>query len=642
MRPTPPLRIERFGRLPRNASETWQGGIVRLPTWVEKGPDGRPYRPRAAVWVSLRTGRMHMKIEPEPEVHGPGLALETLLEFGTNKKLAGCRPARLEVSDEELGAHLVRALGDDQLGFTVSGDLRAVRQVLVRYGEYMGAAPLPPDALDGPGVTIERMRAFAEAAKRFYLAAPWRHLTDEDLIQVDAPRVEQSLRYLAVLGAGGQTFGLGFFETLGDFEAVQADPSPKTLEGRGRWAVWYGPIEEMPFGDVDLWEDHGLPVAGDRAYPVALRIGPRRKIVRPDARNVAYLEGLLLALAETSEEEIDRGRWSHEVRNYGGPTTFTLCIPELLEPPDARPMGKRGGIPDRRLAERALAEIGRFVERSQFTGPEEADRAVQERFSGNMDEMPSTASTPLEKAQDVVYRAFAARGRRRTQLARMALELSPDCADAYVLLAEQSAEAERARDLYAQGVAAGERALGSRIFEKEAGHFWGILATRPYMRARFGLARCLEGLGRTDEAISHYRELLRLNPNDNQGVRHVLLAALLVAGRDDEAGALLRQYRNDASAAWKYGWAFWTFRREGDSQLARDRLKEAVRGNRHVPKYLTGKVEWPGPLPESYTLGSEEEAVICADELADVWQATPGAGPWLAAWKPKRKPQTHR
>jgi len=201
MRPTPPLRIERFGRLPRNSTETWQGGIVRLPTWVEKGPDGRPYRPWAAVWVSLRTGRMHMKIEPEPGAHDLGLALETLLEFGTNKKLAGCRPGRLEVSDEELGAHLLGVLGDDQLGFKVSGDLRAVRQVLVRYGEYMGATP-PPDALEGPGVTIERMRAFAEAAKRFYLAAPWRHLTDEDLIQVDA-RAWSSLSGISRCSARG-------------------------------------------------------------------------------------------------------------------------------------------------------------------------------------------------------------------------------------------------------------------------------------------------------------------------------------------------------------------------------------------------------------------------------------------------------
>jgi tetratricopeptide (TPR) repeat protein len=162
------------------------------------------------------------------------------------------------------------------------------------------------------------------------------------------------------------------------------------------------------------------------------------------------------------------------------------------------------------------------------------------------------------------------------------------------------------------------------------------------MRARFGLARCLEDLGQVGEAIGHYQELLRLNPNDNQGVRDVLLPALLATGRDGEAGVLLQQFEDDVSAAWKYGWALWAFRREGDSQLARDRLREAVRANRHVPKYLSGKAEWPGPLPASYTLGSEEEAVICADELGDAWRATPGAERWLAAWKPTKKSRTRR
>ncbi len=52
-------------------------------------------------------------------------------------------------------------------------------------------------------------------------------------------------------------------------------------------------------------------------------------------------------------------------------------------------------------------------------------------------------------------------------------------------------------------MAAGERALGPEVFETEAGHFWGVTETRPYMRARFGLARCLEDLERTDEAIGH-------------------------------------------------------------------------------------------------------------------------------------------
>jgi tetratricopeptide (TPR) repeat protein len=190
--------------------------------------------------------------------------------------------------------------------------------------------------------------------------------------------------------------------------------------------------------------------------------------------------------------------------------------------------------------------------------------------------------------------------------------------------------------------AAGERALGLKVFEEEAGRFWSAVRTRPSMRARLGLAQFLDELGRSDEAMGHYRELLRLNPNDNQGVRDILLPRLFAAGRDAEAGALLTQYADDATATWQYGWALWTFRKEGDSASARDRLRNAIKANRHVPKYLSGQTELPDALPDSYSFGSVEEAVLYADELFEAWKETPGALSWLLASALGRKPRASK
>jgi tetratricopeptide (TPR) repeat protein len=166
------------------------------------------------------------------------------------------------------------------------------------------------------------------------------------------------------------------------------------------------------------------------------------------------------------------------------------------------------------------------------------------------------------------------------------------------------------------------------------------------MRARFGLARCLEEQGRTGDAIGHYHELLRLNPDDNQGVRDVLLPVLLIAKRDAEAGALLSRYGEDSGALWQYAGALWAFRQEGDSPAARDRLRAALRANRHVAKYLTGKSKEPETLPESYAFGSTEEAMLCAHDLGPAWRATPSADRWLIASTPrpkaKRKPPPRR
>jgi len=240
-----------------------------------------------------------------------------------------------------------------------------------------------------------------------------------------------------------------------------------------------------------------------------------------------------------------------------------------------------------------------------------------------------SAKTALEQAQNLVYEAFESRGRKRIQLARRALKICPDCADAYVLMAEGCGDIEKAAGLYEKGVEAGARALGEELFEQQAGYFWGILETRPYMRARFGLAECLEEMGRNAEAAGHYRELLRLNPNDNQGARYSLLACLLTMDADTEAQKLLKRYEDDyAFATWCYGRVLLSFKRKGDSAAARRHLEKALEVNEYVPDYLLGYEEISF-LPSGYSMGSQEEAIICADLLGEAWDEAPGALEWL-------------
>ncbi len=635
------MTIERFKRLPRQADDEWQGGLVRVLSWIDRGPDGRPYRPWAGIWVSRKTGFVHLKMEAEPGAHDWSLALDALVEFGLEQHIAGYRPGRLQVADKDLGLRLFDAIGDSDLALTVLSDLPAAQRVLRDMAERMAGAPLPSNALDAPGVTVDRMRAFAEAARRFYEAAPWRRLSDEDLIHVETPAAERGLSHVTVLGGAGQTFGLGFFDSVEDHAETHESSEPELFLARARWSLFYGPISHLPFGDADLWEDHNLTVAGDDAYPLAVQFVPGRQPRRPDAGVLSYLEGLLRVLAETAETEMDQGRWTRQVEAYDGPASYRLCLPDLLEPLDAPRVGPRA-LRDRRAMERVMVEMERFMAGSEFRDVDQANKAIRWRFSGPMDAIPSTASTPLEKAQEIAYRAFDAHGRRRLQLVRQALEMSGDCADAYVILAEQAGDVAQARDLYAQGVEAGERALGPRTLAENAGRFWGLITTRPYMRARFGLAQCLEELGRREEAIGHYRELLRLNPNDNQGVRYSFLTLLFKSGRDDEAGTLLQQFRDEPSAMWLYGRALWMFRREGDTLAARTNLRRGLGVNRRVPKYLTGKSELPPADPPTYAPGSEEEATICARALADVWQATAGAVAWLRTVARTKKPRKRR
>jgi hypothetical protein len=108
--------------------------------------------------------------------------------------------------------------------------------------------------------------------------------------------------------------------------------------------------------------------------------------------------------------------------------------------------------------------------------------------------------TPEDLAQELIDQAWEAEDDvERVRLVLRALARSPDHADGYVLLANQVDEDLVAvRELYERGVAAGERALGTSVFTEEAGSFWGLIQTRPSMRARHGLALTLWKLGEPD------------------------------------------------------------------------------------------------------------------------------------------------
>jgi tetratricopeptide (TPR) repeat protein len=238
----------------------------------------------------------------------------------------------------------------------------------------------------------------------------------------------------------------------------------------------------------------------------------------------------------------------------------------------------------------------------------------------------------LNRAQEIAYQAFGEPDpERRAQRAREALALSPDCADAYVLLAENTRGRKEVLRLWEQGVAAGERALGEEGFREAAGRFWRALETRPYMRAREGLALALWDSGRRDEAVRHLQEMLRLNPNDNQGLRYTLAGFLLFLDRNDEVAGLLEQFPDEGSATWAYTRAILAFRRQGDTEESRRALKAARKANKHVPAYLTGAKEVPAEGPGYYGHGDENEAAMYVRGSLAGWKDTPGAVAWLRA-----------
>lgn len=288
-------------------------------------------------------------------------------------------------------------------------------------------------------------------------------------------------------------------------------------------------------------------------------------------------------------------------------------------------------IPDMRTMEKTRSDLGRLLAGQEFKSKADLQKYLDGVVKGKKipDVPPKSA---VEFAQDIMYEAWEVESRKeRIKLAKEALSISPDCADAYNLLAEEEAESlEEARNLYQKGVEAGRRALGEEIFKAKDPHFWGYLPSRPYMRSRAGLMECLWKLGEHDEAIQHAKGMLKLNKNDNQGIRYILIAYLADLERWDELEKFMsRGGYSDGAAEWRYTKALLAFVRHGISEKADAVLKIALKANVYAPEYLVGKKPVPQELPDRITMGGEDEGFCYAARSRGAWLKVPGAIDWL-------------
>ncbi|MCK4448930.1 MAG: tetratricopeptide repeat protein, partial [Candidatus Marinimicrobia bacterium] len=212
--------------------------------------------------------------------------------------------------------------------------------------------------------------------------------------------------------------------------------------------------------------------------------------------------------------------------------------------------------------EKEMAKIHRLINEQNFESKKDFDNYLNSIMGDKINEF-KTKSDPKYEAQDLVYEAYELPENKGKKLIERALKIDPNNADAYVYLAEIEEDNHKALELYEKGVKAGKKSLGEEVFKEDAGHFWGIFETRPYMRARVGYAECLYLIGRCNEAIDQYKDMLKLNPNDNQGIRFHLSTWLIDQNRKNDYLKLYHKFNDEISAHWLFNHVLFLFKTIG-------------------------------------------------------------------------------
>jgi tetratricopeptide (TPR) repeat protein len=195
---------------------------------------------------------------------------------------------------------------------------------------------------------------------------------------------------------------------------------------------------------------------------------------------------------------------------------------------------------------------------------------------------------------------------------------------------EETGEFDRAKALLQEAVALGRQAFPPTF---RAGDLleWGWLENRPFLRCLCSLGLVYEREGRLEDAWAIYRELLSLNPNDNQGVRALAVTVLLALKRPDEVIKVCAAYPEDMMPEIAYGRALALFQLGRDTDAAHA-LQEAIQWLPLVAKELL-KPRHRRPksaMPGFITMGGADEAYDYWQRNGRFWEETDSALSWLA------------
>lgn len=281
--------------------------------------------------------------------------------------------------------------------------------------------------------------------------------------------------------------------------------------------------------------------------------------------------------------------------------------------------------------------LKRLIDQAQPQSFEELQELLNTLVGNPLPDIPEEELTDADRAFDLLDEAWDSSPAKGRKLAAQALELWPDCIPAYEYLFSSVKSKKQRLEYIETAVDIGKRLFGGKYLKEHIGNFWNLVETRPYMRSLQALAEYHAGKGNVLTAIAIWEDMIRLNKDDNLGVRYSLLPALL-GQRDLKSYSKYRKEYPEETTPYLFNDALVQFMKEGASTRANEYLKTAAANNAYVIPLILHDAP-PSSLPDSYTLYSPEEAKIYADDAWYLWREIPGALEWLKAspWEQKKR-----
>ena len=274
-------------RKPTRPTREWIGGRLLSPFFVQDREE--PYCPEMVVWLEQPSGLIvGQEVFAPEDTRG---ALARVLLVALERPAAGPRrqPGRIRVAEESFAAELREAVGDSipitvaptpELDDLLDEMLRSIPQEDEELS-YLEEGRIPPE-------TVAKL---FDGAQLLYRAAPWKIVTDDQVLHMDIPELGVEGACVSIIGNLAQSLGIIIFPDLAGFDAVglmAEDPLPQKgrIDLGSDWlSLSFEQEWDLPTKMRHEVETYGWSVAGKAAYPLVDRRdrdGTSRPLVERD------------------------------------------------------------------------------------------------------------------------------------------------------------------------------------------------------------------------------------------------------------------------------------------------------------------------------------------------------------------------
>lgn len=253
-----------------------------------------------------------------------------------------------------------------------------------------------------------------------------------------------------------------------------------------------------------------------------------------------------------------------------------------------------------------------FLAKNEAKTDEELNKKLEEFMFKYNAGLIDYVNTPLDDAYDLLEQAERAKSKKKAiQLAQKAYEKSRDCFDAILFQVDLEDEYFKKLELLDAGLKVEEEHLKKEgYFDKDnIGCFYDIYETRPYIRGLCLKAQLFLECGKIKLARDICLEILKLNNNDNTGIRYLLMAIYAYLEDEKELLKLCKGYQEENLEVLFPQFAL--YYKLGKEKEAKEMLDRINKENPHFLKLFKGSIKAnPKVLDGYHSIGDSSEVFM--------------------------------